>query len=53
MAYNIIATRKTDGKEKVLQTVSSKDRAESYCECWGWNYDDGQDTYWLDIEEIK
>lgn len=49
----IIATRKRDGQEKVLQTVSSAAKAEEFCEVWGWSYDDGRDTYWLSYEEVK
>lgn len=53
MAVNIIAIRKRDGQEKILQTVSTTAKAESFCEVWGWNYDDGQESYWLEYEEIN
>ena len=51
MRYKIIATRKANKKEKlVLATNVTEKVAENFCESWGWSYDDGKKSYWLDYE---
>lgn len=52
MKYKIIATRKTNKKEKlVLASNVTEKVAREYCECWGWNYSDEKGRgYWLDYE---
>ena len=41
------ATHKTVA---VLESGLTREDAESFCEAWGWNYDDGERSYWLDYD---
>lgn len=50
--FNIYAKNKKTGKEIILATCLNEDKAESYCEAWGWSYDDGENSYWLSYGEI-
>lgn len=47
----IIATMKGTNEEIVLEHGVSEEYAERFCEMWGWSYDDGKYSYWLNYEE--
>lgn len=49
--YKIIGIRKTDKAEIIVSTAETERAAERFCEAWGWNYDDGGCSYWLEYEE--
>lgn len=49
--YKIVITNKATKEESVFGVYRSKDDAESICEAWGWNYDDGKQSYWMGYEE--
>lgn len=40
-------------KKHITGFLSSEDKALNFCESWGWSYDDGQKSYWLDYELIE
>lgn len=52
MAWNVILTDKNVNDEIILSTCGSEESARRLCEMWGWNYDDGQKSYWMDYEEV-
>ena len=35
----------------VLGTFYSKEEAEQFCERWGWSFDDGVHSYWMELDE--
>jgi len=49
--YRVIATLKGTEKETILKDNLTEKQAEKFCDSWGWSYDDGQKSYWLDYEE--
>lgn len=53
--YNLLITPKDRVKKHtlILDRVSTEQQAIKFCEQWGWSYDDGQQSYWLDYKEIK
>lgn len=49
--YRVIGIKKTNKAEiKTIVENLSEHQAENFCEAWGWTYDDGQHSYWLDYE---
>jgi hypothetical protein len=52
MRYRIITINKVTGQqEAVLQNAMTEEAAENFCEGWGWIYDDGEHSFWMDYEE--
>lgn len=51
--YNIITIDKATKEETVLHANMSEKEAESFCDAWGWVYDDGKKSYWLGLEKMK
>lgn len=51
--FNIYIIEKSTKKRSVLDTVDTERKAERFCEMWGWSYDDGEKSYWLEYEEVK
>lgn len=49
--WNIIITNKRTKEESLFGTYKAEEEAESICEAWGWNYDDGKQSYWMGYEE--
>lgn len=49
--FKVIATLKGTEQTKVLESNLTEEQAESFCESWGWSYDDGHNSYWLGYEE--
>lgn len=49
--FKVIATRKDNNEKKTLGTYYNGEDAEKFCEMWGWSYDDGRCSYWLDVEK--
>lgn len=45
--YNVLITDKETGEVSVLKTVDTEAEATRECEGWGWNYDDGEKSYWM------
>ena len=45
--WHVITTDKKTGEETVIETFTTEEKAERFCEMWGWNYDDGVKSYWL------
>lgn len=44
--------KRTRQRAKLVYDATTKDAAVKFCESWGWNYDDGHKSYWLEyIEE--
>lgn len=35
------------GAESIIEAFQTVEQAESFCESWGWMYDDGKDSYTL------
>ena len=50
--YRIISINKSTREEKTLDIVETECKAERFCELWGWTYDDGACSYWLEYEEV-
>lgn len=52
--YCVMAVKKGDSTVtvEVLSDVSVE-KAQQFCEEWGWSYDDGKASYWLNIEKIN
>lgn len=51
--FKIIGIRKAN--KSIIMTIAenlTEQQAESFCEAWGWCYDDGQHSYWLDYENM-
>ena len=40
-------------KKHITGFLNSEDKALNFCEAWGWSYDDGHKSYWLDYELIE
>lgn len=38
---------------KVIEIVENECEAQKFCESWGWNYDDGQNAYWLSYRNLE
>ena len=52
MRYRIFTINKVTGQhEAVLGNTMTEEAAENFCEAWGWTYDDGKRSFWLDFEE--
>ena len=50
---DVYAINKITGeREKIVYKGKSEDDAERFCEQWGWNYDDGHRSYWLEIDGV-
>lgn len=52
--YCVMAIKKGDRSVavEVLSDVSIE-KAQQFCEEWGWSYDDGKASYWLNIERMN
>ncbi len=51
MTYYVYAYNKLTYKtEEILATGLTEEEAEELCESWGWNYDDGEHSYWLSYD---
>lgn len=48
----VIGTEKRTGKSYLLESCMLERDAESFCESWGWSYDDGKKSYWLRMERM-
>lgn len=49
--YKVYTINKITGyREDIIETGLTESEAESYCESWGWNYDDGHRSFWIDYE---
>lgn len=49
--FRVIATRKTFPAETmVVFGPTTEEKADRFCEQWGWTYDDGKCSYWLSVE---
>ena len=52
MAVNLYAINKiTNQREKLVYKGKNEEDAEIFCEQWGWKYDDGYKSFWLEIGE--
>ena len=52
MRYRVFTINKVTGRqEAVLQKTMTEEAAENICEAWGWSYDDGERSFWIDYEE--
>lgn len=49
--YKVILINKATREESLYCTCNTEAEAEHYCEEWGWSYDDGYHSYWMDILE--
>ena len=47
----VILINKVTKEETVLIDDITEQEAESFCEAWGWNYDDGYKSYWLGLDD--
>lgn len=52
--YCVMAIKKSDRtvSVEVLSDVNVE-KAQRFCEEWGWSYDDGKFSYWLNIERMN
>lgn len=51
MTYYVYTYSKVTNKTvKILATGLTEEEAENFCESWGWNYDDGERSYWLSYD---
>ncbi len=51
MTYYVYTYSKvTNRTVKILATGLTEEEAENFCESWGWNYDDGERSYWLSYD---
>lgn len=46
----VIAIDKQTHERIVLEDDLTEAQAERFCEMWGWSYDDGKKSYWLEME---
>lgn len=52
MSYRVFTINKvTAQRVEVISEGLTEEQALKECEEWGWNYDDGHRSYWLDYEE--
>jgi hypothetical protein len=51
--FNVIAINKRTREEHVEEVFRTEAEALKMCEAWGWSYDDGTTSYWLEYEEAK
>ena len=49
--YNIVLTSRTDKKEFIYERNLPEAKAEKLCEEWGWMFNDGKDTYYMNYVE--
>lgn len=50
--FRVFTTSKVTGQRvEILEDKLTERQAERFCEEWGWNYDDGERSFWLDYEE--
>lgn len=49
--YKVILINKVTREKLIYCTCYTEREAEKCCEEWGWSYDDGHHSYWMDIEE--
>ena len=47
----VIINKITREVEGVYADRLTPEKAEDICAMWGWNYDDGHRSFWLDTEE--
>jgi hypothetical protein len=51
--FNIIIIDRVTKNQKVIESVSSEEKAINFCESWAWMYSDEKGVnYWLDYEEV-
>lgn len=49
--YRVYTSSKTTGmRVEVLETGLTESQAQAMVESWGWSYDDGHHSYWMDYE---
>lgn len=51
--FNVIAINKRTREEHVKEVFRTEAEALKMCEEWGWSYDDGTTSYWLEYEEVE
>lgn len=51
--YNVIIKNKRTGKTAIYGTYAIEEQATKECEEWGWTYDDGKESYFMECEEIE
>lgn len=49
--YRVVATQKGTNNTIILESGLTEEKAQNFCEMWGWSYDDGKNSYWLGYEE--
>ena len=49
--FNVIGTERKTKRKIIIESHLTEAKAVWMCECWGWMYDDGKDTYYIGIEE--
>ena len=49
--FNVIGTERKTKRKIIIESHLTEAKAVWICECWGWMYDDGKDTYYMGIEE--
>lgn len=49
--YSVMAISKITSEEvRPIEENLSYEDAHTFCEQWGWNYDDGEESYWTGIK---
>ncbi len=51
--YNVIIRNKRTGKPAIYGTYATEEQATKECEEWGWSYDDGKESYFMEYEETE
>ena len=49
--YCVIGTAKASRQEVVILSDATEEEALRECEQWGWSYDDGEKSYWIEVRE--
>ena len=48
--WNVFYTRKSTREQFLYGTFATEEQALKVCEEWGWEYDDGHESFWLSYE---
>lgn len=50
--FIVTLTNKATHEESIFATFTDGEKASKMCEEWGWTYDDGKQSYWMNYEEV-
>ena len=51
--FNVVGIEKGTDNKIIIEPNMTEPQAMKMCESWGWSYDDGVKSYYMDIEEVS